>query len=698
MTRADIARKIKSFFSKREKTFFLLFSLFTVFEYIFLGPFSYVRVGDNLDIFIPRFQSLASNIATHGITYWDPLFAGGIDRIANDLLNIHLSSMIFNLVPSWLAYGTVLFLSIFIGSYFTFRICHKQLELKKAASLLASFIFAQSLILIDIIPFMIGLSFVPFSIFYLQEIFNIQEKIKYLYAILLGILFGFASSVVFTLPFALVAIFLWFVFVKKDYSVKKLLILFLFSFASIIAHLPAVWSMITNTPLSNRVGGYYNANLINYLVTVKELLVQNYLSLLIIALAILGSKFFDIKNRYFKRTSILVFLGIFVVQYYRPLSSKFGDYLGPLADFGFDRFSLLVPFFASIAAAIAINSLKGYLVSEKSQKKYLLYSIFVSVFIVLLVFSNLALKTRHAKIWLKSGSYHANTYSPDLDTLKQKTQEEKNPFRVALISNEESDLRTSILNMNGFESIDGDINMTSKRFAEYFNQMAKFKKKPKHSYYFFWQASEQEKEEFMQDSTKFINQNLLSLANVKYLASYLKVSAPGFSKIESPSATIDHIRTKGISNRIKENFTGKKLLIYENKNVLDRFFLVGKVRVFENKDELLNTLSTSTFDTLSQEVYLEEKDLGDLNIESLVETKLKPELIKYSPDQIVLKANLENPTILIISNNYHPFWSAYINQEKKEVIPAYHSFMALPLLKGENLIELKYQPPYKFGI
>jgi len=41
-----------------KRSIFFLFSLFLAFEYIILGPFSYVRIGDNMDIFIPRLVSL----------------------------------------------------------------------------------------------------------------------------------------------------------------------------------------------------------------------------------------------------------------------------------------------------------------------------------------------------------------------------------------------------------------------------------------------------------------------------------------------------------------------------------------------------------------------------------------------------------------------------------------------------------------
>jgi len=91
-----------------KRSIFFLFSLFLAFEYIILGPFSYVRIGDNMDIFIPRLVSLWQGFFVDGFSFWDGRFAGGIDRLANDMVYPNVGGLLFGILPAWVAYGLVL--------------------------------------------------------------------------------------------------------------------------------------------------------------------------------------------------------------------------------------------------------------------------------------------------------------------------------------------------------------------------------------------------------------------------------------------------------------------------------------------------------------------------------------------------------------------------------------------------------------
>ena len=58
---------------------------------------------------------------------------------------------------------------------------------------------------------------------------------------------------------------------------------------------------------------------------------------------------------------------------------------------------------------------------------------------------------------------------------------------------------------------------------------------------------------------------------------------------------------------VKENFKGRGLYIYENKNCLPRFFLVNQIKVFENSNQLLNALSEVDVEYLKNNLLIEKE-------------------------------------------------------------------------------------------
>ncbi|MEK7481296.1 MAG: hypothetical protein AAB633_00930, partial [Patescibacteria group bacterium] len=64
---------------------FVAVAVWLCLEYVVLGPYSYLRIGDNFDVFIPRLVALWNGFGAWGVAYWSPLFAGGIDRLATDV-------------------------------------------------------------------------------------------------------------------------------------------------------------------------------------------------------------------------------------------------------------------------------------------------------------------------------------------------------------------------------------------------------------------------------------------------------------------------------------------------------------------------------------------------------------------------------------------------------------------------------------
>ena len=67
----------------------------------------------------------------------------------------------------------------------------------------------------------------------------------------------------------------------------------------------------------------------------------------------------------------------------------------------------------------------------------------------------------------------------------------------------------------------------------------------------------------------------------------------------------------------------------------------------------------------------------------------------YSPDKIILSVDLNGPMILVVSNNYSPYWKCKVDGKETDIFPAYHTFWGVILEEGKQEIVFEYCPPYQ---
>lgn len=62
------------------------------------------------------------------------------------------------------------------------------------------------------------------------------------------------------------------------------------------------------------------------------------------------------------------------------------------------------------------------------------------------------------------------------------------------------------------------------------------------------------------------------------------------------------------------------------------------------------------------------------------------EILKYSPNEIILQTNIAQPGFLVLSEIYYPDWNAYVDGEQKEIFRAYHTLRAINLDEGLHTV------------
>jgi len=126
--------------------------------------------------------------------------------------------------------------------------------------------------------------------------------------------------------------------------------------------------------------------------------------------------------------------------------------------------------------------------------------------------------------------------------------------------------------------------------------------------------------------------------------------------------------------------------VYENERALPRAFVVGQVKVISDEEKILSELTL--FDPKKLAI-LEEKPGWSLDDPSFFR---EAEVTFYSPNKIVVQANLSTPGLLVLSELWYPGWRAYDNGQEVKIHRANYLLRSVYLEAGRHTIEFVYDP------
>jgi len=362
------------------------------------------------------------------------------------------------------------------------------------------------------------------------------------------------------------------------------------------------------------------------------------------------------------------------------------------------RFYLLAPFFAIISGAYGLNLVlqsKLSLINNANKWKEISSKAIMCIVAACVLFSfSVSLKIDHYRA-RDQGENYAMLYENDqLQSLA--SGESAEPFRVATVPfySKSYQLFPSQANAYGLESVDGYVWWYPLRYKQYWGEVIKpvlsiYQDDPHyystykkfyswgHHVYLFSPPYEELLKLDEIPFTNYYNLNLLALANTKYIISHVPLSDANLILLPSHN-----------------DFENSDIYIYENKICLPRSFVCGNVTIYDNEDDLLKAMSADEIETLRESAYITKEFAQDINAERLNITQSEVKIEAYSPDRIVLSTKTDGRGILVIINNYSPYWSCSVNGIEKNIIPVYHTFMGVMIEEGINRIEIEYDPPY----
>jgi hypothetical protein len=130
--------------------------------------------------------------------------------------------------------------------------------------------------------------------------------------------------------------------------------------------------------------------------------------------------------------------------------------------------------------------------------------------------------------------------------------------------------------------------------------------------------------------------------------------------------------------------------IYKNTQALPRAYVVHQVTqaVAGDIEAVKAYLSADDFDPAIEAVIEGAlgEDLGAAHIDD------KVRFISYSPERVVIEANIQEPGLLVLSDVLYPGWEVYVDGKEQPIIATNLIMRGVYLSGGEQRIEFVYKP------
>tara|TARA_B100001989_G_C24550951_1_gene474688 strand:- start:6532 stop:7716 length:1185 start_codon:yes stop_codon:yes gene_type:complete len=310
--------------------------------------------------------------------------------------------------------------------------------------------------------------------------------------------------------------------------------------------------------------------------------------------------------------------------------------------------------------------------------------------------------------WITQGSYITFFQSPRLETLAQKIQlEDSGPYRAVMASRV---LEPALLNTYGIETASGYMNIYPKAYLSIWNGLVNPYLKSKqgnlnsieqlnrNEHYFYFNSLDEDPETGEVNIDKYYSLPHLSLLNVKYIVSELKLNTSNFKAWPEtlPEKAWARLSTKEkLLSNLRDIYKGRDFIIYENPYVLPRWYVVYEAMPYGNEDDLNNQIANININKLRETAFIQEDVYRSNDYSRLKKGEYNIDVKEYKPDTIKLFVETTENGVLIVSNSYNKNWKAFVNGKQQNIVPAYGALWSIDIPSGKNDVEFIYEPPYK---
>lgn len=713
--------------------FFAAWSLLLALPYFGFGSMSYVALHDTAEMNLPRAAWYGADDALTGIGEWAARGVAGTDRAAEGMAR-DLDALLFALLPGWLAYGLFMWLQRFIAGYFLYRLLREWRHvdpLAAGAIACAYALFMQPYINMGWTGFALydGLALpgLPALCYLLFRSRRWPARYRYPAVAAGGLALGFTSHFFIALFCVLVVVVLGLTVLPDDGASRRLAWIapLVLGAAWFAAELPILWAAAANADASHRAGHALLAadGARTSGAWLRRFLLSNLPGLLLTLLALVLGAW----RRSWRVMLLVGFVGVTIalVGEWAFLRDHVVVHLGPLSGFRFDRLLVVLPFLALLAGGAGLGLLPARMrplpLSSRPRAHRIPVQALIgaAVFVVVLVQAGQVLARIGGE--MREGASYISLYgNPQLERLAG-TQQAERPFRTAnvngpIVAGVPGAWHPGYVWAYGLETADGYSVLYSQRYREFWERvivsrmgasqqmLEHFRAWGNRVYLFIYRRMLRWRGGVI--ASERWNLPLLSLANVQYIVSPVKLQDPSFVAVPSGdreeqlrwarSPFLGRLRSAAAGD-----FPGIPLYIYRNNEALPRAFVAGGAAVFSRGEAVLDAMSRAPVWRLRGTAYLTRDDARALwpsrrPLPAAPAAAGTATVTGYSADAVTLRTTSTAPGVLVLTTSYSRFWRARVDGREVTVAPVDHAFTGIALPAGSHTVVFEYRPPYRW--
>ena len=684
--------------------------VFIVLEYVILGKYSLFIVGDNISM-LPYYLAFFANDVP--FANWTPFAAAGTDMVATGYATL-VYQWTFALLPPWLAFQVLVIVPILAGIFGVYELCRQVFKLDRAASAFAG--CAYAILFFRELFFLSSVSgYLPLTLLALHYLLDNKKSGKaWLGVIISGFLIAHSSFITRLVPWPVATYIVWFLIIEKRRKPLDWGIVAVFSIAIMAARWQDIIALLAYAPLSGlseaRGGGGIDVEMLKAIGAAKSSLLGQW-GVAAVLLAGFAASFYDQARRPASLRLLAALTALLGLLFAGGLVKVATVAVLPFLS-GFNTthvlqgFGLMVVIAGGLGLQFFVERINASMGSETLAARALFWP--PALVVLMLLALNLNTKFQHARAWISWGNFHQNTQNPDLLALARDIRAQAQPARAMSFQ-----MHGSLLNSYAIESIEGYHPLTSKRYLALWKKMVEPWRQMDG-----WQESHGRAETGAMTSilpstqaglgrkrtevrpqwrlADFANLNLLSMMNGRYVVSRDRLTDQQLDLVSGPEKSWSTLyQQEKIKINIAANFSGRRpLFLYENPAALPRAYTVDNVRTFTSDDELLEALGEADMARLADTVFARISSLpADLKL-------AKPEVVSFlsAADRVTVEIAIsKNPTVLVVSNSFNPYWRCRVDGATSTLFPANHAFWGIFMPAGSQKATCDYRPPYQIG-
>ena len=170
--------------------------------------------------------------------------------------------------------------------------------------------------------------------------------------------------------------------------------------------------------------------------------------------------------------------------------------------------------------------------------------------------------------------------------------------------------------------------------------------------------------------------NIMRITNVKYVVTSQRVNHPLLA--------------------LERDF--KNLFLYRNRGFVPRASIVHNALVAESDSAALKVITSPSFDPSTTIVLAADQFAAAMSGTGDAGAEEWAEIETYLPDRVKVRARAASPGYLFFTENYLPYWKAYVDGREVPLLRCDIAMRAVHLEPGEHSIEMKFSSKwYRIG-